>query len=51
MLFLFRLAMDLGLTVGQLKKSITPWELLLWHEFYKRERDEMKRIQEKAKKG
>jgi hypothetical protein len=29
---------------------MTPWELLLWSEFYRRERNEMKKMQEKAKR-
>jgi hypothetical protein len=42
--------MDLGMTVGQLRKSITVWELLMWSEFYKRERSEVKKMQENIKR-
>lgn len=50
LIFQFRLAMDLGMTVKQLRKELTVWELLLWSEFYKRERNELKKLQEKAKR-
>ncbi len=50
LVFQFRLAMDLGMTVGQLRRSITPWELLMWSEFYRRERQEVKKMQDKAKR-
>lgn len=50
LIFLFRLAMDLGMTVGQLRRSLTVWELLLWSEFYRRERTEIKKMQDKAKR-
>lgn len=50
LIFQFRLAMDLGRTVGELRKSLTVWELLLWSEFYKRERNELKKMQDKAKR-
>lgn len=38
------------MTVRELRKSLTVWELLLWSEFYKRERNELKKMQEKAKR-
>jgi hypothetical protein len=41
--------MDLGMTVRDLRSRMSLWELLLWGEFYKRERREIKRMQEKAK--
>jgi hypothetical protein len=50
LIFQFRLAMDLGMTVGQLRKTVSVWELLLWSEFYRRERSEIKKMQEKAKR-
>ena len=50
LIFQFRLAMDLGMTVRRLRKELTVWELLLWSEFYKRERNELKKLQEKAKR-
>jgi hypothetical protein len=42
--------MDLGMTVSQLRKRLTPWELLLWSEFYKREHDAVKKMHERAKR-
>ncbi len=42
--------MDLGMTVRQLRKELTVWELLLWSEFYVRERNEVKKMQDKAKR-
>jgi len=41
--------MDLGMTVNQLRKSLTVWELLMWGEFYSRERKEVKKMQDKAR--
>ena len=38
------------MTVRQLRKELTVWELLLWSKFYKRERNELKKLQEKAKR-
>lgn len=38
------------MTVRQLRKEVSVWELLLWSEFYKRERNELKKLQEKAKR-
>lgn len=38
------------MTVKQLRKELTVWELLLWSEFYKRERNELRKLQEKAKR-
>lgn len=38
------------MTVSHLRTSMTAWELLLWSEFYRRERNEMKKMQEKAKR-
>jgi len=29
---------------------LTPWEYLLWHQFYKREHDEVKKLRDKMKK-
>lgn len=50
LIFHFRLAMDLGMTVGQLRKTITVWEMLMWSEFYRRERQEVKKMQDKQKR-
>jgi hypothetical protein len=41
--------MDLGMTVSQMRQSMSVWELILWMEFYRRERKEIKRMREKAK--
>lgn len=38
------------MTVGQLRKQVGVWELLLWGEFYRRERNEVKKMQDKAKR-
>lgn len=38
------------MTVKQLRKELTVWELLLWSEFYVRERNEVKKMQDKAKR-
>lgn len=37
-MFQFRLAKDLGKTVAQVRAEITPWEFVMWGEFYQRER-------------
>jgi len=47
LLFQFRLAMDLGKTVAELRASLTIWELILWAEFYDRERQAIKAAQER----
>lgn len=36
--------------VSRLRKEISVWEMILWSEFYRRERHEIKKMQEKAKK-
>jgi hypothetical protein len=41
--------MDLGMTVRDLRSRMSLWEFLLWGEFYRRERKEIKRMQEKSK--
>lgn len=46
----FRLAMDLGKTVNEVRRSMTVWEFLMWNEFYKRERTEVERMHERAKR-
>ncbi len=38
------------MTVSQLRKGLTPWELLLWGEFYKREHDAVKKLHAKKRK-
>jgi hypothetical protein len=35
------------MTVAELRTKMTTWELLLWAEFYKREREELKKMKEK----
>jgi hypothetical protein len=42
--------MDLGMTVRQLRRTLAPWELNLWVEFYRRERNEIKKMNERAKR-
>lgn len=49
-MFLFRLAKDLKKSVSELKQSMSYWEYMLWQEFYKRERDEMKKLSDKMRK-
>lgn len=36
------------MTVGQLRERITPYELILWAEFYQREKDAIIEIQERS---
>lgn len=50
LVFQFRLAMDLGMTVHELRRVMPFWELVMWEQFYKRERIEIKRIHDKAKR-
>lgn len=51
LIFLFRLAKDLGRMVHEIRRGMTTWELLLWGEFYKREYNETKKLHEKMKRG
>jgi len=44
--FQFRLAKDLGKTLAEVRQ-ISRWELLLWAEFYDRERKAIKDAQER----
>ena len=41
----FRVAKDLGKTLGELRRTITVYELLLWHTFYELERADAERAQ------
>lgn len=38
------------MTVQRLRKELSVWEMIMWSEFYKRERNEIKKLQEKAKR-
>lgn len=38
------------MSVRQLRKDVTVWELVFWSEFYRRERSELKKMQDKAKR-
>lgn len=39
------------MTVAEVRARMTSWELLLWAEFYKRERAELKKLKEKRAHG